>query len=170
MKKWKDANEVIKMIHELPSEKLRNIDKEMSKKPNFDKYKKKKENLELSRIIYLKERLEKMDINAIIEEFVKIKPEGYEKDIRIFMEFLEYEKMPLAKAVFQGIRTADIERSLDYYIDTRGLKSVSPVKRYVSAISEFFKYCIVKGYIYNKDFKNELFEPAFSSKNLILDA
>ena len=43
MKKWKDANEVIKMIHELPNEKLRNIDKEMSKKPNFDKWNKKEE-------------------------------------------------------------------------------------------------------------------------------
>ncbi|MCU9808133.1 hypothetical protein LEQ06_08095 [Paraclostridium sp. AKS46] len=36
MKKWKDADEVIKMIHELPNENLRNIDKEMSKKPNFE--------------------------------------------------------------------------------------------------------------------------------------
>lgn len=36
MKKWKDADEVIRMIHELPNEKLRNIDKEMSKKPNFE--------------------------------------------------------------------------------------------------------------------------------------
>lgn len=36
MKKWKDADEVIKMIHELPNEKLRNIDKEMVKKPNFE--------------------------------------------------------------------------------------------------------------------------------------
>lgn len=36
MKKWKDANDVIKMIHELPNENLRNIDKEMSKKPNFE--------------------------------------------------------------------------------------------------------------------------------------
>lgn len=44
MKKWKDADEVIKMIHELPNEKLRNIDKEMVKKPNFDKYKKKEGN------------------------------------------------------------------------------------------------------------------------------
>lgn len=35
MKKWKDANDVIKMIHELPVE-LRNIDKEMCKKPNFE--------------------------------------------------------------------------------------------------------------------------------------
>lgn len=43
MKKWKDANEVIKMIHELPNENLRNIDKEMSKKPNFDKWNKKEE-------------------------------------------------------------------------------------------------------------------------------
>lgn len=41
MQKWKDADEVIKMIHELPNEKLRNIDKEMSKKPNFDKWDKK---------------------------------------------------------------------------------------------------------------------------------
>lgn len=40
MKKWKDADEVIKMIHELPSE-LRNVYREMSKKPNFDKFKKK---------------------------------------------------------------------------------------------------------------------------------
>lgn len=36
MKKWKDADEVIKMIHELPNEKLRNIDKEMIKKPKFE--------------------------------------------------------------------------------------------------------------------------------------
>lgn len=40
MKVWKDADDVIKMIHELPNE-LKNIDKEMSKKPNFDKFKKK---------------------------------------------------------------------------------------------------------------------------------
>lgn len=42
MKKWKDANEVIKMVHELPNKNLRNIDKEMVKKPNFDKNKKQK--------------------------------------------------------------------------------------------------------------------------------
>ncbi|GAA0861735.1 hypothetical protein [Paraclostridium tenue] len=41
MKKWKDADEAIKMIHELDSE-LRNIEKEMSKKPNFDKFDKKR--------------------------------------------------------------------------------------------------------------------------------
>ena len=41
MKKWKDANEVIKMVHELDSHKLRQLDREMSKKPNFDKRKKK---------------------------------------------------------------------------------------------------------------------------------
>lgn len=40
MKVWKDANEVIKMIHELPSE-LKNIDREMSKKPNFEHHEKK---------------------------------------------------------------------------------------------------------------------------------
>lgn len=42
MKKWKYANEVIKMIHKLPSD-LRNVDREMSKKPNFDKWDKKEE-------------------------------------------------------------------------------------------------------------------------------
>ena len=36
-KVWKDADEVIKMIHELPSNKLREFDKEMSKKPKFDR-------------------------------------------------------------------------------------------------------------------------------------
>lgn len=41
MKKWKDANEVIKMIHDLDSHKLRQLDREMIKKPRFDKYKKK---------------------------------------------------------------------------------------------------------------------------------
>jgi hypothetical protein len=43
MKKWKDANEVIKMVHELDSHKLRQLDREMSKKPNFDKWDKKEE-------------------------------------------------------------------------------------------------------------------------------
>ncbi|MDU2686696.1 MAG: hypothetical protein E7C44_04435 [Paeniclostridium sordellii] len=44
MKKWKDANEVIKMIHDLDNHKLRQLDREMSKKPNFDKFKKKEGN------------------------------------------------------------------------------------------------------------------------------
>lgn len=42
-KVWKDADEVIKMVHELPSNKLRAIDKEMKQKPKFDKCKKKEE-------------------------------------------------------------------------------------------------------------------------------
>lgn len=51
-KVWKDANEVIKMVHELPSNKLRELDKEMVSIPKFDKnIEKKKENLELSRNI-----------------------------------------------------------------------------------------------------------------------
>lgn len=37
MKVWKEANE-IQMIHELPDKKMRELDKEMRKKPNFDKY------------------------------------------------------------------------------------------------------------------------------------
>ncbi|WP_122639851.1 hypothetical protein [Romboutsia sp. Marseille-P6047] len=38
MKVWKDASE-ISMIHELEDRHLREIDKEMRKKPNFDKKK-----------------------------------------------------------------------------------------------------------------------------------
>lgn len=38
VKVWKEASE-ISMIHELPDKKLREIDKEMRKKPNFDKSK-----------------------------------------------------------------------------------------------------------------------------------
>jgi hypothetical protein len=42
-KVWKDANEVIKMVHELPSNKLREIDKEMVSIPKFDKWNKNEE-------------------------------------------------------------------------------------------------------------------------------
>jgi hypothetical protein len=38
LKVWKDANEAIKMIHEVP-EKLKDYDREMQKKPKFDKLK-----------------------------------------------------------------------------------------------------------------------------------
>lgn len=41
MKKWKDANEVLKMVHELPNRQLRDLDAEMKKKPNFDHHKNK---------------------------------------------------------------------------------------------------------------------------------
>ena len=40
-KVWKDANEAIKMIHDIEDSKLRELDIEMRKKPKFDKYKKK---------------------------------------------------------------------------------------------------------------------------------
>lgn len=43
MKKWKDANDVIKMIHELPNEKLRETEKEMVSIPKFNKWNKKEE-------------------------------------------------------------------------------------------------------------------------------
>lgn len=36
-KVWKDADEVIKMVHELPSNKLRETEKEMVSIPKFDK-------------------------------------------------------------------------------------------------------------------------------------
>ncbi|MGL5714197.1 MAG: hypothetical protein ACRCX2_14350 [Paraclostridium sp.] len=38
MKKWRDIDEVVKMIHDLPNEKLRRTEKEMQKKPKFDKF------------------------------------------------------------------------------------------------------------------------------------
>ena len=38
-KVWKDANEAIKMIHDIEDSKLRELDIEMRKKPKFDKYK-----------------------------------------------------------------------------------------------------------------------------------
>lgn len=41
-KVWKDIDEVVKMIHELPNEKLKVYDEEMKKKPGFDKRKDKK--------------------------------------------------------------------------------------------------------------------------------
>ena len=37
VKAWKDANEVIKMVNELPSKKLRKVEKEMISIPKFDK-------------------------------------------------------------------------------------------------------------------------------------
>ncbi|MFR8620075.1 MAG: hypothetical protein ACLVEC_04695, partial [Romboutsia timonensis] len=43
MKVWKDANEVIKMVHELPSNKLRKTEREMIAIPKFDKNIDKKE-------------------------------------------------------------------------------------------------------------------------------
>jgi hypothetical protein len=43
MKLWKDADEAIKMIYDLDSHKLRQLDREMTKKPNFDKRNKKEE-------------------------------------------------------------------------------------------------------------------------------
>lgn len=40
-KVWKDANEAIKMIHDIEDDKLRELDIEMRKKPKFDKNKEK---------------------------------------------------------------------------------------------------------------------------------
>ena len=41
MKRWIDANK-IEMIHELPTRRLRRIDKEMREKPRYDKRNEKK--------------------------------------------------------------------------------------------------------------------------------
>lgn len=55
-KKWIDANE-INMVHELPNRKLRDIDYEMRKKPNFDKLEINKNNKNK----HMKKRRKRMD-------------------------------------------------------------------------------------------------------------
>ena len=40
IKKWREIDEVVKMVHELP-QKLKQYDKIMKEKPNFDKSKQK---------------------------------------------------------------------------------------------------------------------------------
>ncbi|MGL5718027.1 MAG: hypothetical protein ACRCX2_33800 [Paraclostridium sp.] len=37
MKKWVDANNIIKMVTDLEDHRLRELDKEMREKPNFNK-------------------------------------------------------------------------------------------------------------------------------------
>ena len=43
MSNWKDVDEVVKMIHDLEDENLRDLDKEMKIKPKFNKCKNKEE-------------------------------------------------------------------------------------------------------------------------------
>lgn len=107
-----------------------------------------------------------MDINELINNFIKIKPEGYEKDIRIFIEYLEKSRnAPIIEEVLQGIRTKTIIKSMEYYIETRELTSINTVKRYAYAIAEFFKYIVLEGYIDNKALYDEILLPtvAFGS-------
>lgn len=106
-----------------------------------------------------------MDIDLLIEAFIQVKPKEYEKDIRIFIEYIESIKMPVAKEVLQGMRTKNILDSIDFYIKERGINSVSPVKRYVSAIAEFFKFIIGNGDIDNKEFYNEILLPTIVPKS-----
>lgn len=47
-KVWKDANEAIKMVHDIEEYKLRELDIEMRKKPKFDKS---KDNIKIRKII-----------------------------------------------------------------------------------------------------------------------
>ncbi len=100
-----------------------------------------------------------MNIDRIIEEFLLVKPEGYEKDIRVFINSLKSKNIPIIKEMFQGLRTKNIIESIDYYIEESKVKSVSPVKRYASALSEFFKFIIGNGHIDNKSFYDELLLP-----------
>lgn len=52
MKVWKDANEVIKMVHDLDNHKLRQLDREMSKNLILINGIKRKKNLEKYSNIY----------------------------------------------------------------------------------------------------------------------
>lgn len=101
-----------------------------------------------------------MNVEEIIKKFIaNNKPEGYEKDIRVFINFLKSKDIPIINVSFQGVRTKDVIESMDYYITENNLKAKSPVKRYANAISEFFKYIIGNGYIDNKTFYEQLLLP-----------
>lgn len=43
VKVWKDVDDVVKMIHDLEDKNLRELNREMRKKPKFDKCKNKEE-------------------------------------------------------------------------------------------------------------------------------
>lgn len=105
-----------------------------------------------------------MDIDNLLKDFTKIKPEHYEKDIRIFIEYLETTKhAPIIKEILQGVRTKTIADSIDYYIDERGITSVNTVQRYANAIAEFFKYIVTEKHIDNKSIYNEIVLPTVAS-------
>lgn len=111
-----------------------------------------------------------MDVNDMLEEFMKNKSggsEGYRKDIKIFFSFLKSKEMPLIKEILQGVRTKNIIESITYYKDNKKLDTESTASRYSSAISEFFKYIIGNNYIENKDFYEELTSPTTISKSYL---
>ncbi|MHA7584308.1 hypothetical protein ACX12E_28565 [Paenibacillus vandeheii] len=115
-----------------------------------------------------------MNFEETVSEFLFLKdgenaprPRGYYKDLMIFNEYLKSIDVTdnNTNEFVKGTDTDTIIKSIDYYINRNGIKKMSTVQRYVSAVKEYLLYIITAGYVSNDVFLQQLGAPAYTEES-----
>jgi site-specific recombinase XerD len=94
-----------------------------------------------------------------IDKFIeRTEVEGYRKDLIVFKDFIESKHINNDTWLdyISGISTKTIIESLNYYIESSRVTSVSTAKRYVSAVKEYFSFMFEQNHIYQNTLFNEI--------------
>lgn len=99
------------------------------------------------------------DLEKSFREFIKEKNvTGYDTCINSFKNFLVNKNMmndDTAKIYFQGIRSGELIKGLEYYIDNNYVTSYTAASKYASCIKEYFLGIVQKEYIKNDELMSE---------------
>lgn len=98
------------------------------------------------------------------EFFVEKGIPGYSNCIESFKSYLKRNKIlePTISVYFQGIRSDELVKALEFYIVQNQITSFGAANKYISAIREYFTFIIQKSYIENNELMKEF---AFKSNN-----
>lgn len=99
------------------------------------------------------------DLEKSFKEFIKEKNVvGYDTCINSFKDFLVSKSITnndTAKIYFQGIRSEELIKGLEYYIDNNYVTSYTAANKYVSCIKEYFLGVVQKEYLKNDELMAE---------------
>lgn len=109
------------------------------------------------------------DLKVTFNEFLEHKNvNGYMTCISCLEKYLSDKKKLIdedIKVYFQGIRSEELIKSVDYYIDINSVTSYGAVNRYVSCLKEYFLFLVQNEYLKNDELIGEFAYKTSSKKS-----
>ncbi|MCP1156202.1 hypothetical protein NKS27_28060 [Peribacillus frigoritolerans] len=108
-----------------------------------------------------------INFDLLMDDFFEKKSYAYYNHVKAFISYIRSNGISNdnLKVYLQGIRTVDIVKSLDYYINQNQVTSIDTAQRYTSAIKEFLVYIFNSRLLNNKELLDELYFPTFKEES-----
>ncbi|ENH96740.1 hypothetical protein J416_09189 [Gracilibacillus halophilus YIM-C55.5] len=108
-----------------------------------------------------------LNIDDIMNRFFEQKSIYYLNHVNAFIDYLKHDGMNVSNMEIhlQGIRSYDIIKSLDFYIEKNNITAIDTAQRYSSAVKEFLLFLYENYQVTNQELNYELYIPPFKDKS-----